>query len=83
MSNIVLNLTPTRVIGLSLTAPAQGSIDFAPPSAGLTLQLAPFFKGDKGDPGEPGTAGSITGGAGIVVVGTEIRLSIGTLPQVG
>lgn len=54
MSNIVLTLTPTRVIGLSLTAPAQAAINFASPSAGLTLQLAPFFKGDKGDKGDTG-----------------------------
>lgn len=53
MSNIELTLTPTRVIGLTLTAPAQGSIEFAPATAGITLQLAPFFKGDKGDAGDP------------------------------
>ena len=54
MSNIQLTLTPTRVIGLTLTAPAQGSIEFAPAPAGITLQLAPFFKGEKGDTGAAG-----------------------------
>lgn len=57
MSNIVLTLSPTRVIGLTLSAPAQGSIEFTPAKAGLTLQLAPFFKGDKGDQGIQGTTG--------------------------
>lgn len=77
--NIELTLTPTRVIGLTLSAPAQGSIEFTPATAGLTLQLASFFKGDKGDKGDPG--GAMTNGAGIIIVGSEIRLSIGTLPQ--
>lgn len=31
--------------------------------------------------GESGGVGTMTGGAGIVVIGTEIRLSIGTLPN--
>lgn len=57
MSNIVLTLSPTRVIGLTLSAPAQGSIEFVPATAGITLQLAPFFKGDKGDQGIQGTTG--------------------------
>jgi hypothetical protein len=52
--NIELTLTPTRVIGLTLSAPAQGSIAFAPATAGLTLQLAPFFKGEKGEKGDAG-----------------------------
>ena len=35
------------------------------------------------EPGPPGADGGavMTSGAGIVIVGTEIRLSIGTLPQ--
>ncbi len=57
MSKIQLTLTPTRVIGLKLTSPAQGSIKFAPATAGLTLQLAPFFKGEKGEQGAPTTWG--------------------------
>lgn len=36
---------------------------------------------EQGPPGAPGSA--MTNGPGIVIVGTEIRLSIGTLPQVG
>lgn len=54
--NIELTLTPTRVIGLTLSAPAQGSIEFTPATAGLILQLAPFFKGEPGPQGEPGAA---------------------------
>lgn len=57
MSNIQLTLTPTRAIGLTLTAPAQGSIEFVPSTAGITLQLAPFFKGDKGLKGDSGGSG--------------------------
>lgn len=32
-------------------------------------------------PGLAGSGSNLTGGAGIVVVGSEIRLSIGTLPN--
>lgn len=55
--NIQLTLTPTRVIALTLSAPAQGSIEFTPATAGLTLQLSQFFKGEQGPPGPPGPAG--------------------------
>jgi hypothetical protein len=34
-----------------------------------------------GTQGPAGGGSNLTGGAGIVVIGTEIRLSIGTLPQ--
>lgn len=52
-------------------------------SAG-TLQAVAVHMGLRGEIGPVGPAGgAMTGGAGIVVVGTEIRLSIGTLPQMG
>jgi hypothetical protein len=49
---------------------------------------AALVVGATGPPGPPGpagglggTGGTVTAGSGIVIVGTEIRLSIGTLPQ--
>jgi hypothetical protein len=47
----------------------------------LEQELIVGEKGDKGDKGDPG--GALTAGPGTVIVGTEIRLSIGTLPQAG
>lgn len=47
------------------------------------LQAVAVHLGLRGEKGDTGAAGVLTGGAGIAIVGTEIRLSIGTLPQVG
>jgi hypothetical protein len=53
---------------MTLTAPAQGSIEFAPATAGITLQLAPFFKGDKGDSGGELSAIAVTTLSGHIAV---------------
>lgn len=61
-----------------------------PPTAHIIVQPTPVFglvvsskQGPAGAPGPVGPAGvgAYSGGAGIRIVGSEIRLSIGTLPQ--
>ncbi len=46
-----------------------------------TVQTLEAVQVHVGMRGENSGVGSMTGGAGIVIIGTEIRLSIGTLPQ--
>ena len=57
MSSVVLTLTPAQAIGLTLSEATLGILEFAPATAELTMQIAPFFKGDQGIQGDTGPAG--------------------------
>ena len=79
-----LPLAPEQGFSLALAQERVGVMRFATPSAAMTMNFVPVVTGAAGGKGDKGDAGvgALTSGAGIVIVGTEVRLSIGTLPQV-
>lgn len=64
------DVTVLAVEGAQITALSVDGVEITVVEASVGAQ------GGKGPPGQS----AFTGGAGIVVVGSEIRLSIGTLP---
>jgi hypothetical protein len=83
-----MNVTVAPYDGPSATSytldSSQGLPVAVQTGARATLEVLQVHLGLQGEPGPVGPAGgAMTGGTGIVVIGTEIRLSIGTLPQVG
>lgn len=74
----------SRPLGVLVIKPAKGGAQLSVNAAGNPSQIK--VRLDIARQGPPGANGSgsgvaMTGGAGIVVVGSEIRLSIGTLPN--
>lgn len=73
---------------ISIKRAAVGALVLRPVSGGAAIKLhlacalpALRVRLDIARQGPPGGGSNLTSGAGIVIVGTEIRLSIGTLPQ--
>lgn len=81
-----MNFTASSYTGArAVTFTASSSSSIIKAGSQATLEAVAVHVGLKGDTGEKGDDGvsAFVSGAGIVIVGTEIRLSIGTLPQVG
>lgn len=81
-----MNFTVSAYTGgraVTFTATSDGVSTVVRSGSQATLEAVVVHMGLRGEKGETGAAGDLTGGSGIVIVGTEIRLSIGTLPQMG
>ena len=63
----------------SLTGPGQ-QVSLQLMGSAIDMAAASIYIGLKGDKGDPGDIGGLSGGSGIVIIGNEVRLSIGTLP---
>ena len=69
-----------KTLGVLVIKPAKGGSQLSVNASGNPSQIKVRLDIARQGPVGP-TGAAMTGGAGIVVVGTEIRLSIGTLPQ--
>lgn len=76
----MINIT-RRALGVLVIKPAKGCAQLTVNASGNPAQIKVRLDIARQGPPGPAGGGTMTGGAGIVVIGTEIRLSIGTLPN--